>query len=165
MPSTVIRSFEYRAESSELDVRFTTGRRYIYHDVPAQAAEAMKAAFAKGRHFNRHVRGRYRFTEVEPEGAQSGAAVLLPDRDEDQQESGEAKQIEPASLLDRYPAEGEKALRKSQQPERSRERQEQPFAGLLPEAQEEQARDQESHGDGTGEEIAEHAPLTPPGPR
>jgi hypothetical protein len=26
-------------------------------------------AFAKGVHFNRHIRGRYRFTEVEPEAS------------------------------------------------------------------------------------------------
>lgn len=63
MPSTVIRQFDYRAETRELDVLFTTGRRYIYHDVPPEAAEAFRNAFAKGIHFNRRIRGRYRFTE------------------------------------------------------------------------------------------------------
>ena len=43
---------------------FTTGRRYLYHDVPPEAAEAFRAAFSKGRHFNRRIRGRYRFTEL-----------------------------------------------------------------------------------------------------
>jgi hypothetical protein len=65
MPSTIIRGFDYRPEARELDVLFTTGRRYIYHDVPPEAAEAFRAAFAKGLHFNRRIRGRYRFTEVE----------------------------------------------------------------------------------------------------
>jgi len=65
MPSTVIRSFAYRAEARELDVLFTTGRRYVYCDVPKEAAEALRAAFAKGRHFNSHIRGRYPYREVD----------------------------------------------------------------------------------------------------
>ena len=67
MPSTIIRRFDYRPEARELDVLFTNGRRYIYHDVPPEAADAFRAAFAKGVHFNRRIRGRYRFTEVEVE--------------------------------------------------------------------------------------------------
>jgi hypothetical protein len=63
MPSTIIRSFEYRAERRELDVLFTTGRRYVYHEVPAEAAAAFRAAFSKGRHFNVHIRGRYAYEE------------------------------------------------------------------------------------------------------
>jgi hypothetical protein len=67
MPSTVIRSFAYRAETRELDVLFTTGRRYVYREVPPEAAEALRSAFAKGRHFNARIRGRYPFEEVEGE--------------------------------------------------------------------------------------------------
>lgn len=67
MPSTVIRSFAYRPETAELEVLFTTGRRYVYRDVPAEAAEALRAAFAKGSHFNARIRGRYKFVEVEGE--------------------------------------------------------------------------------------------------
>jgi hypothetical protein len=67
MPSTVIRSFAYRPEERELEVLFTTGRRYVYSDVPHEAAEALRGAFAKGRHFNARIRGRYRFVEVEGE--------------------------------------------------------------------------------------------------
>jgi hypothetical protein len=37
MPSTVIRSIAYRPETLELDVLFTTGRRYLFHDVPPAA--------------------------------------------------------------------------------------------------------------------------------
>lgn len=68
MPSTVIRSFEYQPEARELEVLFTTGRRYLYREVPPEAAEALRGAFAKGVHFNRHVRGRYPFVELEPDG-------------------------------------------------------------------------------------------------
>lgn len=64
MPSTVIRSVDYRPETAELEVLFTTGRRYIYHDVPPEAADRLNAAFSKGRHFNSRIRGKYRFTEL-----------------------------------------------------------------------------------------------------
>jgi len=67
MPSTVIRSFAYRPETCELEVLFTTGRRYVYRDVPPDAAEALRGAFAKGRHFNARIRGRYPFVEIEGE--------------------------------------------------------------------------------------------------
>ena len=66
MPSTVIRSVAYREETRELEVLFTTGRRYLFHDVPPDAAEAFGKARIKGRHFNARIRGRYRFTEQAP---------------------------------------------------------------------------------------------------
>jgi len=64
MPSTVISSVDYRPEARELEILFTTGRRYVFHEVPAQAAEDFRAARIKGRHFNARIRGRYRFSEV-----------------------------------------------------------------------------------------------------
>ena len=67
MPSMVIRSFDYRPDQRELDILFTTGRRYVYREVPPEAAEALRAAFSKGRHFNARIRGRYPFEECEPE--------------------------------------------------------------------------------------------------
>jgi lysyl-tRNA synthetase class 2 len=70
MPSTVIREIAYRAEARELDVTFTTGRRYLFHDVPPEAAEDFRSARIKGRHFNARIRGRYRFDEL-PEVSRS----------------------------------------------------------------------------------------------
>ncbi|HEV2079603.1 MAG TPA: KTSC domain-containing protein [Allosphingosinicella sp.] len=67
MPSTVIRVATWHPERAELEVLFTTGRRYVYHDVPAEVAEAFGGARIKGRHFNSRIRGRYPFTEVEDE--------------------------------------------------------------------------------------------------
>lgn len=61
MPSTVIRSFDYDAGQRHLTVQFTSGRRYIYLDVPNDVFEQMKLSFAKGEFFNAHVRNRYRF--------------------------------------------------------------------------------------------------------
>ena len=66
MPSTVIRSIAYHPEERELDVVFTTGRRYLFHDVPPEAADAFRGARIKGRHFNSRIRGRYRFSEASP---------------------------------------------------------------------------------------------------
>ena len=63
MPSTVIRRFDYDPEREELDIVFTTGRRYRYHRVPPAAADALRAAFSKGRHFNAHIRDAYEYTE------------------------------------------------------------------------------------------------------
>lgn len=74
MPSAVIRSFAYRPGSRELEIAFTTGRRYVYADVPKAAAEALCAAFAKGPHFNRHIRGRYPYRERAPDEPESGGA-------------------------------------------------------------------------------------------
>lgn len=67
MPSTVISSFSYRPADRELDILFTTGRRYVYRDVPPEAAERLRSAFNKGRHFNTRIRGAYAFSEVAPD--------------------------------------------------------------------------------------------------
>lgn len=64
MPSSVIRAAHYDPDREALDILFTTGRRYLYHRVPPEAADAFRAAFSKGRHFNAHIRDRYDFTEI-----------------------------------------------------------------------------------------------------
>jgi len=64
MPSSVIRSARYDPDRGILDILFTTGRRYLYHDVPPVEADAFRAAFSKGRYFNAHIRDSYAFTEV-----------------------------------------------------------------------------------------------------
>jgi len=64
MPSSVIRAAHYDPDREELDILFTTGRRYLYHRVPHAAADSFRAAFSKGRYFNAHIRDRYDYTEV-----------------------------------------------------------------------------------------------------
>ena len=66
MPSAVIRSFDYRPETRELLVTFTTGRRYCYADVPAEVADQFRQAFSKGIFFNRTIRDRFSCSELEP---------------------------------------------------------------------------------------------------
>jgi hypothetical protein len=64
MPSTVIRRFAYCPDSCELWVEFTTGRRYVYSDVPRDVADTFRSAFAKGVYFNSRIRDRYPHREV-----------------------------------------------------------------------------------------------------
>ncbi|MER8446517.1 KTSC domain-containing protein [Mesorhizobium sp. M1066] len=65
MPSTSIHKFEYDPETRVLSVWFVaSGRQYDFLDVPLETFTAFKAAFAKGRYFNDHVRNRYPFRLV-----------------------------------------------------------------------------------------------------
>ena len=64
MPSTVIRRFAYDQNERALWVEFTTGRRYVYEDVPEDVAATFRSAFAKGVYFNTRIRDRFRFREV-----------------------------------------------------------------------------------------------------
>ena len=64
MPSTVIRRFDYSPQKRELLVEFVTGRRYVYLEVPEDEAQALRSAFAKGRHFNARIRDHYAYREV-----------------------------------------------------------------------------------------------------
>lgn len=74
MPSTVIRWFGYHPAKRRLEVLFTTGRRYSYHNVPAELAEAMRQSFSKGEFFNAHIRDRFRFTREPSEARAAGKA-------------------------------------------------------------------------------------------
>ena len=67
MPSTAIRSFDYDPEADRLLVTFVTGRRYVYEDVPAYVVEAFRIAPSKGSYFNKHIRDRYDYSELDPE--------------------------------------------------------------------------------------------------
>lgn len=70
MPSMVIRSFSYASDARELTVEFTTGRRYVYSDVPPEEVQALRSAFAKGVHFNGRIRNRYAYRELAPAPAE-----------------------------------------------------------------------------------------------
>ena len=65
MPSSVIQSFQYRPEALELEVRFVSGRRYIYFAVAEATVEELRTARSKGRYFNLYIRDRYGYRELE----------------------------------------------------------------------------------------------------
>jgi KTSC domain len=69
MPSTVIRRFVYDEMKGDLWVEFTTGRKYVYSDVPQEVADALRGAFAKGVYFNTRIRDEFPHREVTHEDA------------------------------------------------------------------------------------------------
>ena len=73
MPSSAIRRFAYCPDSGALWVEFTTGRRYVYSDVPEEVANTFRSAFAKGVYFNTRIRDRFPYREVEHEGREEQA--------------------------------------------------------------------------------------------
>ncbi|WP_077381734.1 KTSC domain-containing protein [Mesorhizobium prunaredense] len=67
MPSTSIRKTEYDPERRTLSVWFVaSGKCYQFEDVPPETFAAFKAAFAKGRYFNEHIRNHFRYRLVGP---------------------------------------------------------------------------------------------------
>lgn len=69
MPSSVIRRFVYDQSEGQLWIEFTTGRRYVYSDVPDEVAGALRSAFSKGVYFNTRIRDRFPYREVVRETA------------------------------------------------------------------------------------------------
>ena len=72
MPSTVIRRFVYDQTAGNLWVEFTTGRKYVYSDVPLEVADAFRSAFSKGIYFNTRIRDRFPYREIVHEEQSEG---------------------------------------------------------------------------------------------
>jgi hypothetical protein len=72
MPSSVIKAFGYDAAGQVLTITFVSGRAYAYQGVPADVAEGLRLAFAKGEYFNKAIRDRFVAQPVsaEHQGAQ-----------------------------------------------------------------------------------------------
>ena len=62
--STVIRGAWYLPERRQLDLMFTSGRRYVYSGVPMAIAAGFAQAESKGRFYNREIRNRFPCREV-----------------------------------------------------------------------------------------------------
>jgi lysyl-tRNA synthetase class 2 len=62
--SSAIMDVEYNARTGDLDIRFVTGRRYRYLNVPADVYEAFVSAESKGAFFNREIRDKHPFREL-----------------------------------------------------------------------------------------------------
>lgn len=66
MPSTIIQKSRYDPEARVLSVwLLTNGKRYEYRDVPPETYGAFRAAFSKGRFFNRHIRTNFVFDQID----------------------------------------------------------------------------------------------------
>ncbi|RUW38442.1 MULTISPECIES: KTSC domain-containing protein [unclassified Mesorhizobium] len=65
MPSTSISKTEYDPANRILSVWFVaSGKRYAFEGVPPETVAAFRAAFAKGRFFNRHIRNHFRHRRI-----------------------------------------------------------------------------------------------------
>lgn len=62
--SSAIRNVRYNAQRKQLTVTFTTGREYVYEQVPRSIYEKFKGASSQGTFFNRNIRDRYPFHEL-----------------------------------------------------------------------------------------------------
>jgi hypothetical protein len=69
MPSTAIRHFAYDAGRRELLVIFTSGRRYLYGNVPPDLVTAFGTAPSRGAFFNQRIRDRFAYCELAGSGA------------------------------------------------------------------------------------------------
>lgn len=73
--SSVIRGAWYLPQRRQLDLLFTSGRRYIYSNVPLAVATGFAEAESKGRFYNAHIRNRFACREVIQDGAMERRAA------------------------------------------------------------------------------------------
>ena len=64
MPSTVIRSFDYRPADAVLTITFVSGFVYEYYDVPQQVVDAFRAFREKGVFYNEQIKGKFKFAKL-----------------------------------------------------------------------------------------------------
>ena len=57
--TTTVREFAYESSRRELLVTFSSGKRYVYDNVPPEVVEAFKASAAKPPFFDREIRERF----------------------------------------------------------------------------------------------------------
>ncbi|AVQ01941.1 KTSC domain-containing protein [Caulobacter segnis] len=55
----MIKAFAYDAANQVLTITFVSGRAYAYSAVPADVAEGLRLALAKGEYFNKAIRDRF----------------------------------------------------------------------------------------------------------
>jgi hypothetical protein len=60
--SSVIGAIGY---SRVLQIQFESGRVYQYYDVPQDVYDGMLSAESKGRYFNQHIRGKFKYREIQ----------------------------------------------------------------------------------------------------
>ncbi|MGH6952394.1 MAG: KTSC domain-containing protein [Vitreimonas sp.] len=63
--SSLIQRAIYDASKQTLAVTFTTGRTYLYFEVPSDVYAEFAAAESRGRYFNWRIRDRYAFRELD----------------------------------------------------------------------------------------------------
>lgn len=59
--SSNIRGIGYDADTHELHVKFNSGKKYVYSNVPETEYKGFINAGSHGSHFNRYIKGVYTF--------------------------------------------------------------------------------------------------------
>jgi hypothetical protein len=77
VPSSVIKAWAYDAPAQVLTITFVSGRAYAYRGVPADVAEGLRLAFAKGEYFNKTIRDRFKAVPASDGGTGSGPGPLI----------------------------------------------------------------------------------------
>ncbi len=62
--SSAITRVLYEASNRTLAVTFTSGKKYIYEDVPPEVATEFQTAPSQGAYFNWRIRDQYTFREL-----------------------------------------------------------------------------------------------------
>lgn len=63
--STTLRSAGHDARSAILELQFRSGAVYQYFLVPRSVYQDLLGASSKGVYFNRNIRGRYRYRQIQ----------------------------------------------------------------------------------------------------
>jgi len=63
--SSSIKSIGYDKESRTLEVEFSSGQLYRYHDFPAKAHSALIDADSVGKYFTQHIKPKFTAHKVE----------------------------------------------------------------------------------------------------
>ncbi len=77
MPSSVIKGFAYDPEGRVLTITFVSGRVYAYQGVPADVAQGLRLAFAKGEYFNKAIRDQFTAVPIADSGPEPSQRPLL----------------------------------------------------------------------------------------
>ena len=62
--SSAIKSLDYDEGAETLEVALTTGRTYLYFEVPRGEYEGLLTAPSMGAYYNAHIRVQYQFKEL-----------------------------------------------------------------------------------------------------
>jgi hypothetical protein len=62
--SRSLRAVAYDSLTGELVIRFWSGTKYRYADVPAEVHAGLMDADSKGSYFSEHIRGKYDYSKV-----------------------------------------------------------------------------------------------------
>jgi len=65
MPSSVISSYSYDAQSAALTVTYISGLVYRYKEVPEKVFKEFRASGSKGRYLNFNIKGKFQYEKVD----------------------------------------------------------------------------------------------------